>query len=225
MRKIYIIGSITILAIVVLWVGLTVLENARFRVVSTNPALSQINSASGSIDMYFNKPLNKNSVSIRSKSNIVDNYSITGTKTLHIVWNTALVTGKEYSFTITKISDISGSSITNKVISFTVISTDNQSPSQQQAAVNSQDNVAPADKIYGFLPYYTTYYTLDAEPNGNQKPSILFTYLPAPSYLPADQIAATPSESQAESDAQAWLTGKGIDLSQYQFNVAPVTSD
>ena len=89
--------------------------------------------------------------------------------------------------------------------------------SKQQTLINTQDRGLPkSSRVSRILPYYSTYYELQYQPNGSNIPSVLFTYLPPPSYDPVAQNNA-PSEAQAESSAKLWLAQNNINPNSYKF--------
>lgn len=206
-KKILFLAITSIAAIFILGI----LYTQKFHITQTSPALSGIYNSTPYLDIQFNKSLSSTGIQLSSSPKIIQNYSIVGTKTLRLTWSSPLIAAQKYTITIESISSAGGSRIKNKQLVFSVKPSSKLSSAEQQAVVNSQDNGLAADKINSLLPHYDPSYKLEAQPNGNNKPNIIFTYLPPP----IDMQSTAPDKTSSITAAKAWLSQNGIDLSQY----------
>lgn len=198
-----------------LFIG-AIYESLKFRITGT----SSFNTYSSYLDINFNKPIKLSSINVSSQPNIVFNYTLSSPKTIKVELLNAPTLNTVYTF------NVSATSTSNNVIDHSVlvlkgnqVDFNSLTPAQQKSLVNTQDTTTKVatNKIFTILPYYSTYYYLTAQSNGTGNPTIVFTYLPAPSFEPAQEQALEPSKQTSISQAETWLNQQGVVLSNYNF--------
>lgn len=105
-----------LLLVVLIWLGVSLVRGAKFRLVSTDPSLSNFPVAMPELIVSFNRELN-DKYSISSEPRIISDQKVSGKQL--ILGLSALDVSQQYKITIGSISSVDGSQLTNQVLVFT----------------------------------------------------------------------------------------------------------
>jgi hypothetical protein len=157
--------SIILAPIAVALVAFGVYQSARFRVVGTDPGTDSVSVISPFIDVTFSKPINKDSVDLKSDTTTLAGFSIVDDKVLRIKFSNLKLNSKN-KIVITEVDSKSGSKLKDLDVSFVAkdIPFQDLSKSQQQAILKLQDTPSPNrdDPILAYLPHSDLDYKLSA---------------------------------------------------------------
>jgi hypothetical protein len=154
------------------YVGFSIYQNFRFRLVDTNPSSSEVATISPFFKLNFNKQLDAKSVSLTVTDGFMSGrYSISG-KTITLPLASRLDTNTTYTVNLKSVSSVNGKTIVNRIfhIKPQLLQFSDLPEDQQQALLNRQDrstNSAASDPIIGYLPHTTPDFTLSALISGD----------------------------------------------------------
>lgn len=140
-QRIKLLAILVVLAVLVI-LGNVVYNQTVFHIIKTDPDVSAVSKFSPFIKIYFSKSLDTKSLKLSDLGGILSSSTVSG-KVVTLTFSQPLVTGKKYSVSIDQIRSLSGSTITNKPITFVAqnISIEKLSKDQQQHIIANQDKI------------------------------------------------------------------------------------
>ncbi len=119
--------------------GFKLYQLSQFRVISTNPDVSDVAALTPFFNIKFNRQLSDQGLSVSADNSIINSYKVNG-DTINIDLNNSMNVGQEYTITIQNVSDTDGATISNKNFTFSPkdIPIDQLPDDQQQALKNKK---------------------------------------------------------------------------------------
>ncbi len=107
---------LAVIAVVVVWIIISLVINSKFRVTGTQPGLDGVAAATPQLSINFNRPLSTNNLSVDSTPSIIAGQKISGQSLLLDL--SPLNAGQGYTITVNSISSTDGAQLSHQVFSF-----------------------------------------------------------------------------------------------------------
>lgn len=162
-RKRIIISSVALLFIAA--AGIIVYRSITFRLVGAEPDTDKVSVISPFIDIYFNKPIKKDSVEPKSETTLLAGFDVIDQKTIRVFFDN-LELDSDNTITIESVESTNGKRLHNISLRFKAkdIPFEHLSKKQQDAILKQQDtpNTKRDDPILAYVPYGGLHFELSA---------------------------------------------------------------
>jgi len=213
--------------IVVLLVGYAVygvIKDSTFRVINTNPPVSDVASVAPFFNIQFNRNLKVNGLKVTANPNIITSYRVSGSF-IYIDLQVPLNTNTKYTISVSGIVDSEDQKLANQLFSFTpqYVPPQDLSSAQRQALLKQQVNYNQQhnNPILEYLPHTTPDFTLNYTYTkvNNKQQLVLIAQLFIPQ-AQANNITAT--ANQEEQEVISYIQSLNLNPNNYQIQYKDV---